>query len=164
MYDWTEECEIYCNHHEIFHIAQDDLKKEDISNALEDILGENGWAMDGKLEKDGAFFSTAKEDIYNLTKSLSEHFPNATCFGQDAWDCEGYIICFENGLPSTNYNASFSHCELDKDLYENDDDYYDCELIIKAENGYSFDAGGGFVYYKEVDNMKDFIKNGSLSL
>lgn len=155
-FNWMEECECYGNGHEMFHIAQDNLKKEDISKALEEILGENGWAMDGHLEKDGAYFSTAQEDIEALACKLSKEFPDATVFGQDCWDYEGYIVCFENGKPSTNYSATFDIFES-----ENNPEYYNVELDIYAKNGYVFEAGGGLVHEENIPMMNDFIEEGS---
>lgn len=156
MYDWMEECWEY-NHHEMFHIAQDSLKKEDVSNALEEIMGPNGWAMDGGLDEKGAWFSTAKEDIEFLACELSKKFPEATVFGQDCWDYEGYIVCFENGQPSTNYNAEYAIFEESLD----DPDFYEVELDVITKNGYWFEAGGGMVYKDNIKMMNQFITEGT---
>lgn len=157
-HDWMEVCLSYGNGHEMFHIAQDNLTKEDISNALEEILGEKGWAMDGYLDEKGACFSTTKENILSLTKQLSKHFPNATVFGQDCWDYEGYIECFENGVPSRNYKAQYETFKENQD----NPDYYEVELNVTAENGYQFGAGGGMIHKENLSLFEEFIANGEL--
>ena len=63
-------------------------------------------------------------------------------------------------MPSTNYNAYFSNC----DLSEEDNEYYDCQMIIKTKNNYNFCAGGGLVLSDEVERMKNFIEKGSLQV
>lgn len=157
--DWffTDECGCYGNHHEMFHIAQNELTFDEVQNALYELLGPDGFAADGSIEPTGVYFSTAKEDIYSLAQQLSTYFPNATIFGQDCWDYEGTIVCFKNGVLSTDYNAEMITCIKDT----NNPDYAEVEVITTAPNRYSFSAGGGMVCYEEIENLENFINNGT---
>lgn len=157
-FDWMKMCEEYGNRHEMFHIAQNNLTKGQVTSALEKILGEDGFAADGYLDEKGASFSTAKEDIWSLTKQLSLYFPDTTVFGQDCWDYEGHIVCFENGEPSRNYKAEYETFEKSQD----NPDYYEIEVKVTAENGYQFDAGGGMVHKENISLFEEFIANGEL--
>lgn len=156
-HDWLEECGDYCNGHEIFHIVQEHLTKENVTIALDKIMGAKRWVCDGELTETGAYFSTAKADIVALTKALSLFFPFAVCFGQDTWDNEGYIVCFENGSPSHNYHAQYEFFERCSD----DPDYYEVELSVTSKNGYKFTAGGGMVHKDEIQSFEKFIRGGN---
>ena len=159
MFDWMEECECYGNGHEIFHIAQDNLTKEQVSDALKEIMGEDGWAADGYLDEKGCHFSTEKEDIEELAMKLSAYFPDATVFGQDCWDYEGYIVCFENGKPSRNYGSRYEDFKESGD----DPDYYEIEVKIVSSNGYYFEAGGGLVHKENIPLFEEFVGDGRIS-
>lgn len=156
--DWTDICAGYSNGHEAFNIAQDNLTKEQVTSAIKEVLGEDGWAADGEIYEEGVCFSTAKEDINEVAKKLSLIFPEATVIGQNCWDYEGDIVCYENGEKSTNYLASF----LELVPNEEDNDYYEVLLSIVTNNGYTAFAGGGMVSAEEVEHMKNFIEAGNL--
>lgn len=160
--EWLEESGGYGNGHEEFHIAQDGLKAEDVASAILQILVEAGGAADGYLDSTGARFSTAKEDIDEIAKKLSLMFPDAVVFGQDCWDCEGYVVCYENGMKSTNYRAKIEVCEESQD----DEAYYDITAVVTAPNGYEFEIGGGLVYKDEIESIKEFVRcaTGDFSL
>lgn len=142
----TKERNGYGKGNEAFYIAQGNLTIEEVSNALKNIIADTP-------------FGTVKEDITNLTRELSLHFPDATVFGQDCREDKWFILCYENGKPSTNYSAAY------ETLTENLDHpgYYTVEIQVFAKNGYNFYVGGEMIEKESISMFNEFICNGNLT-
>lgn len=117
----------------------------------------------GVFENGVISFDVYKEYPGLLARKLSKHLPDAVIYADISWDDHEFYACKN----SSRYNGFTARWEKEEpEGYQEDDEenetYYDCDVIIKDNvTGHEFFIGGGMCTQEEFEMYKALIEKGA---